>query len=347
MDITNAIVSKWAYLLANLQPDSIVSYLNERKILPTVVVEKLAAAGSGRALSECLLLCVLACIDTHPRVQPAFWQALDATNQGNISKLLRKLTGNIPNLHIQIGDNNVMTIGNKPKFKSLTREPVFKSLINSVRALKPASTLTERHGIVYLTSTVTSTDSPPVSNLGAREIPYLIAALGCGYSHATVLSWKDAPSKAEFNRSYAIYQSEVSEAIELIKLLGDGGGIHLSVDITDARLEFLRKITRSYLKLSLDRQLSLIIDRVAVDSISLQDQRLIGCLIHLMCFGNYSFIIRRSFAPKPNCYLLFRAIKLNPVVVAASDASIVAEAIRMDESVDIDIVPTAPCPWLL
>lgn len=339
MDLKQAIGTNWNHLLTTLRVEPVVSYLNERNLLNPALVKS----------PSDLLICVI----SNPRVEQAFIQALAATKQQPIVQLLTMTTSGTVVFNgvnvVQIGNNSVMNVvgGTKPERApvTLTRKPVFRQLIDSVKMLAPGSVATQRHGTINLTGTGTYTDPAPVSNLGAREIPYLFAALGCQYAPAAVLAWEGAPSKAEFNRSYAIYKSEVSEAFELIEHL-NGGGIHLVVDINDSRFEFLQKIIKGYLHLDQNRRMSLVIEKICTDNLSVQEQQLIGCLIHLMCFSNHRFVARRSFAPKPSCYLLFQAAELvqSPVVFRL-DAPVVNEAVRLDESVAVAPIATAPRPW--
>lgn len=225
-----------------------------------------------------------------------------------------------------------------------TSTNVFRNLVDELAMLSPGKKITERHGVILLTSTRTYMHPPPESSLGEREIPYLLAVAGCGYSEQAVLSWPAAPTKAEFNKSYEIYKQEIAETRDILKMLNHGG-LHLLLKPNDERISKLISVYNRDCVLG-DGTINLCIEAIDTSMIAPRELDILACILHLTCFTPSSFIIRKSVIPQPHCYLLCSP---NPIsdskVIIQSDRQYVQEALNMIEFTLPPSTVNHACPW--
>lgn len=310
-------------LITNLDVVSILPYLIQHNIFTQTMDEVISSKVTRQSkVSEFLSILQR----RGPNAKRVFLDALRLTNQSFIADELE-------------GTENSSAIISPPIFTELARSLIY---------LKPGEQVSDRHGTVLLTSTQTFTNKSPVSKLGERELPFLFAVKAFGYSHDTVLGWPLAPSKNDFERSLEIYEKEIADVKHIVRSL-DFGGIHLIVKPRDERL---LKLLLGYsqrctpFSISPDGLIHVIVPTLSLRMMSPIEVDLLCCLIHLMCFSDHKFIIRKSCPPKPNCYLLFRSAGMSKsVVIAVDDIKVIEEAIGLDESVYTPTVESAACPW--
>jgi hypothetical protein len=222
---------------------------------------------------------------------------------------------------------------------------VFRGFITTVSRLKPIEKQSERCEQSFITSVATYSNAFPKSELSVREIPFVMAIKLGSYAEADVLSWPNAPGKAEYDRQAAIYERETAELMELLRVLEDGG-IHLVVKPRDERIYKLVETLRKPFIGVYGRAIHLMLSLVQIKHLSQTDINAITCLVHLMCFDNVNFVIRKTAVPKPNSYLLYNAGALiNSTIVMDRDRQWLRDAATTDESVVIVGQTGTVCPW--
>ena len=222
---------------------------------------------------------------------------------------------------------------------------VFRGFITTVSRLKPIEKQSERCERSFITSVATYSNAFPKSELSVREIPFVMAIKLGSYAEADVLSWPNAPGKAEYDRQAAIYERETAELMELLRVLEDGG-IHLVVKPRDERIYKLVETLRKPFIGVYGRAIHLMLSLVQIKHLSQTDINAITCLVHLMCFDNVNFVIRKTAVPKPNSYLLYNAGALiNSTIVMDRDRQWLRDAATTDESVVIVGQTGTVCPW--
>jgi Caspase recruitment domain len=222
----------------------------------------------------------------------------------------------------------------------------FDSLIVSVSQLKPCEKTVERSGTVLITSVKMYSELLPKSDLSVREIPHVLAVASGMYGKDAILALPDAPSKHEFERQMSVYESETTELQMLLHSLEDGG-IHFVLRPRDDRIIafFTRNVQKPYIYMCTDG-IHLIIQRIQCLHFSQNDLKLICCVVHLMCFGDVEFLIRKTVEPRPNSYLLFKSEKLAGSIIAMDrDRQWILDAAKTDESVSIPETRLNVSPW--
>lgn len=222
---------------------------------------------------------------------------------------------------------------------------VFNNLKTAVSGLKPAERQSERSALLYLTSTTLYSDPSPVSSLGVREIPFLFAVKSGFYGVDVVLGWKEAPTKADFERAMNIYNAELSEIEAILNSL-ENGGFELILTPRDDRLyRFVMALNKPYLT-PFNGSLRLCVTCFQRKQLSPADFSIMCAAFHLMCFGTYSMVIRKTITPKPNSYLLYNAYcLLDSQVIMPRDIQWVRTAVDTDESVVMVGGQNTSCPW--
>jgi hypothetical protein len=195
-----------------------------------------------------------------------------------------------------------------------------------------------------LTSVDIYSEKAPISNLGGREIPFIMAVKSGLYGIDNVLSWPTAPNKQDMQRSIEIYNSEISEVEEMIKTL-ENGGIEFQCTTLDERIVKIIKSFNNRFASCCDQNIFVTIPTITTQRFSQMDLNVIYCILHLMCFCQHSFVIRKTTPPKPNSYLLYNAKHLLcSDVIFRKDVDIVGEVLKTDESIIMQY-STLNCPW--
>jgi len=337
----DALITSRLLLIRTLDIEAIIPYLMENRILTNEMVEEIRSYNTTQRKTGAFLDTMSRRIwlkNGVPVVRNLFIEALYSTGQSGIGDVLSDKLG-IPRKITSVTQSAVAT----------PREPIFGSLSAAINRMKPFENKNDRHGTILLTSTSTFVDKPPISKLGEREIPFMFATKAFGYTIDNVLMWPNAPSKAEFVKSYDVYQQEVSEILDIIKTL-EHGGLHVRILINDSRLlRLLRSCIRAnnYFTVNPDDTVHVINNNINTSILSQVDTNLMACLIHLICFFDHNFIMRKSDPPKPNCYLLFKVKNWlqRSCVIMQPDHRFIDDAVNLDESVLVPTVIAAACPW--
>lgn len=203
---------------------------------------------------------------------------------------------------------------------------VFFKLSEAIDNLDNAVENYKRHGEIYLTTTATYNEQSPVSKIGLGMIPYLFAHRAVGYPKSIIVNMEGCCDPDKFDKLLNVYDSEIEEIRRIIENLKDGG-LHFNIEIKNEKLKKL--FEKRNIKLESDR-LNIVFDMIDTDRISRDVLTFYACQIHLMCFGKYSFVIRKSRDTRPNCYLLFQA-KLDSPVIKLDDREYIREAISLNE----------------
>ena len=331
-EFRNALIGNRVEMIQCLNVDAIMPYLRQDRIISEDTEEEIKSR-STRQSRTAFFLDILP--RRGPKVKQSFLNALRSTGQSFIAD---KLEGK--SSVVQEPTQESQQTSSQPSM-------VFHDLISEVSQMKPAEKINERHGKIYLTSTSTYTRSRPVSKLGEREIPFLFCVKAFGYPNDTVLGWPLAPSKQEFQKSLEIYEKEVSELVNLIKSI-DNGGFHITFYSRDERMRQLLYNNQGFKPyiFNHDGYIHIIQNVININTMTPMEINILACLIHLICFTEYRFVFRKSDPPKPNCYLLFKAKGLQrSSVIMNSDFAVVDEALSLDESVSAPSVTTHACPW--
>lgn len=314
-----ALLSNRLVFVRNLNIDSILPYLRSSNIL-TLSMEEQCMSEKTTAGRNGYLLDMLP--RRGPNAIPCFINALIETNQHHLAILL---------------DANVIV---QPSIKI---DQVFNWLKTTIQSLQPLERQSER-SMRLLTSVNIYSEKAPVSNLGAREIPFLMALKSGMYGIDNILSWPIAPNKQDFERSVAIYDSEISEMEQVFKLLENGGIEFQCITLDERIIKIIQSFNNKYTTCC-DQNIFICIPTITTQRLSQMDLNVIYCILHLMCFCQHSFLIRKTTPPKPNSYLLFNAKNLlYSDVVFDKDREFVRETITTDESVILHST-TVNCPW--
>ena len=228
--------------------------------------------------------------------------------------------------------------------RPLTTSIVFLDLKCAIAKMQPNERVSERFRC-FITSVFFYDKLAPDSQLGAAYLPYLFALRALKFDLKSVTSWPGCCDKEEFKNLLFTYDLETDELIRIIRSL-EKGGIHLKCCLTPDMAKMMRKCWQSHpgVFLTPDDYIEIIINTIDPDGMSEEYMRFIACAFHLICFGNHSFIIRKSQAPKPNCYMLLGA-RLPSSVIDKKDIEVVREVLKNDESVkEPELTPCAR-PW--
>lgn len=327
-------------LVKTLNLNNILPYMIQHNLITTDIEEEIMSCTTsiqrvGNFLDHLYRRAWI--INGIPITRNVFIDSLYISNQSEIGNMISDKLGH---------PRKVQPIDTFSRVQS--HEPIFGKLSTAISRMKPFEQNNDRHGSVYLTSTNFFTDKRPISNLGKHELPFLVAVKAYNYTIDNVLMWPLAPSKSEFIKSYEIYQQEVSEIVNILKNLNHGG-IHVKIATTDQRLlKLLATNSRfTYFTVNPDGCVQIILANIYINILSQVDINILACLIHLICFFDYSFVIRKSDPPKPNCYLLFKVKNClhRSDVILQNDYKIIDEAILLDESISTPTPSALECPW--
>lgn len=230
------------------------------------------------------------------------------------------------------------------------RSRVFDKFLAAVTELKPlektcSSESVKRSGNSYVTTINFFNDEKPKSELGVREIPCLMAVQSGLFGQDIVLSWHNVPPKKEFERQLRVYNDEIEELSPFLSMM-ENGGFDWFFRPSDERIgKLLARVVAPFVK-STEFDIRLKFQMFSLGKLSANDSQLVKCIIHLMCFGECGFIIRKTTPPKPNAYLLFNAERLQASdAILERDRQWVMHEIAMDESVVVNPGGNTSCPW--
>lgn len=141
----------------------------------------------------------------------------------------------------------------------------------------------------------------------------------------------------------AAYDCEVEELVALIKSL-ECGGLDVLIRPKDERLyRLIGSLNKPYLTL-IGGGIRLCEPSIACNQIPTNDINIMAAALHLICFGNHEFVVRKTTPPRPNSYLLRNAGALTlSTVIMDRDRKWVQDAVVGDESVGV-FVGASACP---
>lgn len=300
-EILSKLNNNRVYLVNNLDVENgLIDFLIQKKILTNNMAESLLSMPTrSQKISELLSILPRRGSDT----LPFFKEALLTSHQVHIHNVLF------------------------PKDIIKTESNVFASLSKTIEKLDNAVENHTRHGDIYLTTTATYNERAPVSKIGGGVLPYLFAHKAIGYSKATIVNMEGCCTPEDFDKFLNLYDSEIDEVKKIIKNLKHGG-LHFNIEIRNDKMK--KMFQKRNIKMELDR-LDIILDSIDIDKISPDILTFYACQIHLICFGKYWFVIRKSQETRPNCYLLYQG-RIDSPIVRFKDVSHVQEAIYLDET---------------
>lgn len=338
----NVLITSRFDLVKTLNLNDILPYMIQHKIMTTDMEEEIMSYSTssqrvGKFLDNLYRRAWIT--NEIPITRNVFIDSLYISNQFDIGNMISDKLGHPRKIQ------PIATVSSVQNHK----EPIFEKLSTSISRMKPFEKINERHGSIFLTSTSIFTDKHPISKLGEHEIPFLFVVKAYDYTIDNVLMWQSAPSKSEFIKSYEIYQQEVSEIVNILKNL-DRGGIHMRIATTDQRLLKLLSTNiriNTYFTINPDGCIHIVLTDINISLLSQFDINILSCLIHLICFFDHNFVIRKSDPPKPNCYLLFKVKNClhRSAVIIPSDYKIIDEAMLLDESISVPTSFALGCPW--
>lgn len=337
VSLDKALQGNYCKFIQELSVVEVNEYLLQIGVFTLIKAQDVRGRPTPHEKATCLLDCLRKCDER--AALPGFVEALVYANQRHLAMLISpELTNAFP---------EAKSASSKAGSSSKTGSP-FDALIKAVNALKPAEKTTERSASKYLTATEIYYEKAPESGLSIGEIPFCIAVKSGIYSTNAVLGWPDAPTKSDFGRALAVYKTETAPLIDLIESL-EKGGFEFVIKTTNPKLvKLFGSFNKSYISAT-EESITIVMDKVDIDRQTTIDLNIMSSALHLMCFAPHSFIVRRSFAPKPNGYLLYQAKQLQHSSVIASDneRTLIENAINEDESVDVaeDNDDSSCCPW--
>jgi len=225
-----------------------------------------------------------------PTAGPIFVEALRNTHQNDLAYIFDPLNRVAP----------------------IVAKRVFRELAECVLSLQPTEILPESSG----TSVSIYSKHDPNSSLEIGEIPFVFAEKSGLYDKDDILSWPNAPSKNDFERALSVYDLEVAELTALIKLL-DGGGFEFLMHPKDDRIyRLVMSLNKPYLTVT-GETIRLVQQQVECDQIAINDINIMAAALHLICFGDHKFVIRKTWPWRPSSYLVrnARALTFSPVII--------------------------------
>jgi hypothetical protein len=320
-------------LITQLNPDQLYDYLLADYLIQQSCIEEIKS-NPARATRVGALIDVL-CRGS-PKVPECFKNALIKTGQSHLITLVDPTY--IREVQAVQATDDVVII-----------QPSFQKLTDAVYAMKPRSKTSERSGQTFITSVDVFCDDLPHSELGIREIAYLIAYKSNQFGgEDCILSWKNAPTKADFKRQLAIYERELQEVANIFLQL-ENGGIHFCVNVKcEEVLKLLLVLKQRFCQVQENGLVTFCIPMLSLKTIPDVELQIAKCLFHLICFSSdFELIMRKTVPPRPNCYLVHRASGLvqSSQVILDRDRNWVYEVVVQDESVVLTNTCVANCPW--
>lgn len=314
----------FVFLINHLDANTLLPYLQD--ILTQATCQLIASEPTALMKAECL---VKALTIRPSRDMPVFIDALRKTHHSLVADVLENII-----------DPSAIT--------NVSSDDIFSELRHAVLAMEPSSLHHERHGKIFITSTRTYIGKSPTSAISEITIPFLIASKTGRYATKDILSWPLAPSKDGFDRFQKIYTQELDH---MKRLLSDmtNFGLQFYIFVSPHCCKKIKALVNNYKYAVINEQmLGITFNPFDMTRISPIDLDMTACLLHLMCFGQHSFMIKKVDHPKPNTYLLCNVNRfmMNSPVVDDRDKHVVLEAVELSETSAASFIDTSVrCPW--